>query len=186
MRSLVGLVRKDLQAAATSSNGCISKTTTTHPFSSIHHHHAPDPRMAQQVHDLLSAMERSPRDRRLAVDGLSVLRYHAAHEPAAHPLLLEPAALRAMWDAAQLHAVGGGANKGSDAVLEAFLAILLCITEHRADRARVRGSLPLYAPALVARLRGRVDRGSTGARTLEVLVRRLGLGGPGSGAGGSA
>lgn len=181
MRSLVGLVRKDLAASAGPRN-----KTSTHPSahppsssSSSHHHHAPYPRMAQQIHDLLSAMERCPRDRRLAIDGLGVLRYHAAHEPVAHPLLLAPPALRAVWDAAQLHAAG------SDSVLEAFLAVLLCLTERRDDRACVRGSLPVYAPSLVARLRGRVDRGSAGARALEVLVRRLGLAGGGASAGGS-
>lgn len=184
MRSLVGLVRKDLAATSNHARrrGISSKTHASHS----HHRQQPppppssvgvDPSMAKQLRDLLAALERAPQDRRLAVNGLSVLRYYAAHEPAAHALLLQPEALRALWDAAQLHALDGAG--GSDAVLESFLAVLLCLTEHHADRACVRGSLPAYAPFLVGRLRGRMDRGSSGARALEVLVRRLGVGSSG-------
>jgi hypothetical protein len=191
MRSLAGLVKQDLAAATEQDRRYRSTSTSTSTStsgsgskkrgavggkdggSSRHRHHHPpvDPAMAQQVRGLLAAMERAPRDRRLATNGLGALRYYAAHEATTHEVLLQPEALRVLWDAAQLHATD--VQGGSDAVLEEFIAALLCLTEHGADRARVRKALPVYAPFLMSKLRARVDRGSTGARALEVLTRRL-------------
>lgn len=187
MGTLAGLVKHDLASAsqqdrrrsASSSSTSSSKASSRTKASSSHHSHHLDPATTQELHRVLASMERAPHDRRLAATGLRILRGHAAaNEPGTHDLLLRPEALRVQWDAAHLHATTGdnAREPASDAVVEAFLATLLCLTEDRNDRARVRRALPAYAPHLVSRLRTRVDRGSAGARALEAVARRIGVG----------
>lgn len=168
MGALAGLVKHDLASAASHPQQDRPRRSKA---SSSHFH---DPNTAQQVQRLLACMERAPHDWRLAAQGLNaLLRDHLANERAAITtactLLLQPGALRVLWDAAQLHALH------SPTVLESFLATFLHLTQHHTDRAVVRRALPAYAPALLNRLRTRVDRGSARARALEKVARRIGV-----------
>ena len=175
MHVLAGLVKTDLAAATEQDRRHRrSKSTRSRSSSSQQQRYGPpppavvvDPATAREVQELLLAMERRPRDRRLVAHALGALQHVAVHE-AATALLLRPEALRVLWDAAQLHV-----DTPDAAVLEAFLQTLLCLTERSGDRACVRQALPGYAPVLIAKLRARVDRGSAGARALELLARRL-------------
>lgn len=163
---LVGLVNKDLDTVLDKSKRKDMRSSSAAAGSSSSSSSSPDKALSKQVGKLLRSLEQSPGSRRLVTSGLSVLRYYAAHEPDTRPLLITPYAVRVIWDAMQTH-------PSENDILEDGLNIFMHLTKSLKDRAIVRESLPVYGLQLLQSFKARVDRGSSGYRTLDSLSRRL-------------